>query len=44
LPEPVGDRLALQQLGDGGKIPEQLLFWVRHNIAWRAACFMWARR
>jgi hypothetical protein len=32
LPEPAGDGIALQQFGDGGKIPEQLLFWVRHNI------------
>ena len=40
FPEPAGDRLALQQLGDGGEIPEQLLFWVRHNVAWRGAYLM----
>ena len=40
LPEPAGDGIVLQQFGDGGKIPEQLLFWVRHNIAWRSACFL----
>jgi hypothetical protein len=32
LPEPAGDGIVLQQFGDGGKIPEQLLFWVRHKF------------
>jgi hypothetical protein len=40
LPEPAGDGLVLQQFGDGGKILEQLLFWVRHNMAWLGAGFL----